>query len=482
VSDEILSPVRTPRGMVVTPCALASQSALAVLRDSGNAVEAMIAAAATIAIAYPHMNSIGGDGFWLIAAPGAEPIGIEACGAAAAAASIEFYRERGLSSIPFRGPMAANTVAGTIGGWAAAFNYSQHTLGGKLPLKRLLDDAIAYAREGFPVTRSQATNTASKATELTAVPGFAEAFLEGSAAPKIGAIFLQPRLAQTLERLAQAGLDDFYRGDLARTIAADLEELGSPLRLEDLTTYRAEQREPRALKHSLGMVYNMPPPTQGLVSEIIIGLLDRLLHDGMDPLGPDYVHTCVEATKLAFGVRDKHITDPVYMDVDPQSFLLLDRLDAMAAKVTMQKAIPWPRAGDPADTVWLGIIDRNGVAVSFIQSIYHESRPGCAQRAGTRSPSFPHAEPAPRALQRRPHDRLWRNGRRRPAAIAKRGLLAHRQIRLGRAGGRRSTALAARAHLGPRQRYPQTRSTLPRHNICRAPRPRARCGAHGILR
>jgi gamma-glutamyltranspeptidase len=373
VSAEVLSPLRAPRGMAVAPCALAAQSALAVLRDGGNAVEAMVAAAATIAVAYPHMNGIGGDGFWLIAAPGAAPIGIEACGGAAAAASTEFYRAQGLSAIPFRGPLAANTIAGTVSGWELALDWSRQTLGGRLPLKRLLADAIAYAADGFPITRSQEQNTASKADELANVPGFAETYFDVDAQPpKAGALFKQKRLAQTLERLAHAGLNDFYRGDLARSIAADLQALGSPLNLDDLNGYHARTREPLELKHSLGTIYNMPPPTQGLVSEIIVGLLDRLLRADMDPLGPDYVHACVEATKLAFGVRDRHITDPDYMDVDPQSFLASDKLDAMAAKVSMSKASPWPRGADPADTVWLGVIDGNGVAVSFIQSVYHE--------------------------------------------------------------------------------------------------------------
>ncbi|HTI16514.1 MAG TPA: gamma-glutamyltransferase family protein [Trinickia sp.] len=360
------------RGMAVAPHALAAQSALAVLRDGGNAVEAMIAAAATIAVAYPHMNSIGGDGFWLIARPGAEPVGIQACGAVAKAASIESYRARGLSAIPFRGPLAANTVAGTVSGWDLAHRYSTEMLGGKLPASRLLEDAIAYARGGVPVTDSQARCTVAKLAELERVPGFAPAFLNNGVPPAAGSRFLQPRLAQTLEHLTRAGFDDFYRGDLARSIAQDLDTLGSPLSLGDLEAHKASFREPLALAHSLGTVYNMPPPTQGLVSLLILGMLDRTLRPEMDPLGPQYVHSCVEATKLAFALRDRHITDPAYMDVDPQTLLAPAALDAMAAKISPSQAAPWGNGRGPADTVWLGVIDGNGVAVSFIQSIYHE--------------------------------------------------------------------------------------------------------------
>lgn len=369
-----LNPIRGVRGMAVAPHALASQSALAVLREGGNAIEAMIAAAATIAVVYPHMNSIGGDGFWLISMPGRAPVGIEACGAAAAAASIEAYRERGLEAIPVRGALAANTVAGTVSGWERAYQWSQEHALGHLPLVRLLDDAIRYARDGIPVTRSQSLCTAQKSGELAQVPGFAQTFLDAAKheAPPTGALFKQPRLAATLEQLARAGLRDFYQGDLAASIAADLQALGSLVAAADLARHEARIRTPLALAHSLGTVYNMPPPTQGLVSLMIVGLLDRLLDQGMDPLGPEYVHACVEATKLAFAVRDRHITDPDYMDVDPQSLLSPAALDKLAARVVPGIAAPWGKGLGPADTVWMGVVDGSGLAVSFIQSIYHE--------------------------------------------------------------------------------------------------------------
>lgn len=360
--------------MAVAPHALASQSALAVLRDGGNAIEAMLAAAATIAVVYPHMNSIGGDGFWLIAPPNGAPVGIEACGAAAATASIEAYRAQGLDSIPFRGPLAALTVAGTVSGWDRAYQWSRAQRNGRLPLARLLEDAIHYAREGMPVTTSQARCVETRRAELECIPGFAATFLPGDAreTPAAGTRFTQPRLAATLEQLVRAGLDDFYRGELAHAIATDLQALGSPLAAGDLQRHEAQYCTPLALAHSLGTVYNMPPPTQGLVSLLIVGMLDRLLKPDMDPLGPDYVHACVEATKLAFAVRDRHITDPAYMEVDPQSFLTPAALDELAARTSPFTVAPWGNGLGPADTVWLGVIDGDGLAVSFIQSIYHE--------------------------------------------------------------------------------------------------------------
>jgi gamma-glutamyltranspeptidase/glutathione hydrolase len=374
-SVHIFNPARGTRGMAVAPHSLAAQTAIGVLREGGNAVEAMIAAAATIAVVYPHMNSIGGDGFWLISKPGSEPIGIEACGAAAMSASMARYRELGLSQIPHRGALAANTVAGTVSGWDAAHQWSRGMLNGRLPLRRLLDDAIHHATHGIPVTRSQARCVATKHDELMAVPGFADTFLQMGQAqplPQIGERFMQPRLGATLAHLAQAGLDDFYRGELARGMAGELAQLGSPVALSDLARHRARQVKPLSLAHSLGQVHNMPPPTQGLVSLMIVGLLDRVLTPDMDPLGAPYVHACVEATKLAFAVRDAHITDPDHMAVDAQSFLTPAYLDELAARISMDRAAPWGKGLGPADTVWLGVIDGDGVAVSFIQSIYHE--------------------------------------------------------------------------------------------------------------
>jgi gamma-glutamyltranspeptidase/glutathione hydrolase len=368
-----MNPARGTRGMAVAPNALAAQSAVAVLRDGGNAVEAMVAAAATIAVVYPHMNGIGGDGFWLIARPGEAPRALEGCGAAAQAASIASYRAHGLQRIPFRGGLAANTVAGTVSGWDAALQWSRAALGGRLPLARLLADAIAHARDGVPVTRSQSACTAARLDELRGLSGFAATFAPDGAAPATGTRWRQPRMAATLEQLARSGLDDFYRGELAQDLARDLAAAGSPLALADLHAHRALWRTPLALAHSRGTLYNTPPPTQGLVSLLILGQFDRLFDaQRMDPLGTSFVHACVEATKQAFALRDAHITDPAHMALDAQDLLAPDPLDAMAARITLQRAAPWGGGQGPADTVWMGVVDGDGVAVSFIQSIYHE--------------------------------------------------------------------------------------------------------------
>lgn len=140
--------------MVTAPHHLAAQAGLAILSDGGNAIEAMIASAAAIAVLYPHMNGLGGDGFWLIGRSGSTPIGIQACGRSAIEADRNWYRERGCSAIPSRGALSALTAPGTIDGWEKAHDISRHRYGGRLPISRLLQDAIRYAREGIPVPRT----------------------------------------------------------------------------------------------------------------------------------------------------------------------------------------------------------------------------------------------------------------------------------------------------------------------------------------
>ena len=357
------------RGMVVAPHHLAAQSGLAVLREGGNAVEAMLAAAATIAVVYPHMNAIGGDGFWIIHTPNTKPIAIDACGAAAARATCEWYRSQGHEAIPARGPLAANTVAGTVSGWEAALAIGRRR-GGTHSLERLLDDAIHYAESGVPVTSSQHANTCAKRAELDAVPGFAEQFLPGGAAPAVGERFVNERLGRTFRRLAQDGLDSFYRGPLADSIAADLARAGSPLSGEDLARHQAQAKTPLELALRPGTAYNLPPPTQGLASLMSLGIFERLGVAEAD--GFEHLHALVEATKQAFMVRDREIADPARMRSRPERFLEPAVLDAAAAAIDPSSALAWPRPPSAGDTVWMGAVDGAGCAVSFIQSVYWE--------------------------------------------------------------------------------------------------------------
>lgn len=381
--------LRALGGMAVAPHHLAAQAARDVLRDGGNAVEAMVAAAATIAVVYPHMNAIGGDGFWLIHEPGQAVRAIDACGPAAQRATRDFYQ--GAAAIPSRGPLAALTVAGTIGGWARALEVSARW-GGTLDLPRLLGDAIRHAHEGVAVTASQSALTRAKLNDgLGTAPGFAATYLADGQPPPVGHRLRQPALADTLRHLATRGLDDFYRGELGARIGAALQRAGSPVDAADLAAYRAAFVEPLAVKLRDSTVYNLPPPTQGLSTLMILGLFDQLGVGDDDGDSFAHVHGLVEATKRAFRVRDRVVTDPGRLPEDPRAHLAAASLAALAAQIDPTRALPWPDPSAPGDTIWMGVIDREGRAVSFIQSVYWEFGSGtvldglgiCWQNRGT---------------------------------------------------------------------------------------------------
>jgi oxamate amidohydrolase len=356
------------KGMAVAPHRAAAEAAAEVLRSGGNAIEATIAAAATIAVVYPHMNSIGGDAFLLIAEPGRPVRAIDACGAAGTFATIQRYREKGYDTVPARGADAALTVAGAVSGWRLAGELAA-ALGGKLSRRDLLADAIRRAREGISVSRSQSEMAAANRDGTPWPAGFADFFLVDGKAPEIGSRLVMERLSDTLDHLAHAGFDDFYRGDVGATVAADLEELGSPVTRDDLARHEARLAEPLALRLEDATVHNMTAPTQGLASLIILGLFDRLGVKRGE--GFDHFHGLIEATKRAFAVRDAEITDPRYVR-DLFRFLAPAWLDREAEAIDRKEAAPWGKNDVDGDTIWMGVIDRNGLAVSFIQSLFWE--------------------------------------------------------------------------------------------------------------
>lgn len=356
--------VRGTQGMVTAPHRLAADAGLGVLRDGGSAAEACVAVAATLAVIYPHMTAIGGDGFWLIAEADGRVHGIHGCGGAAARADLSLYS--GLETVPTRGPLAANTVAGTVSAWEAAL------AGGTLTLDRLLREAIRYAEEGVAVTVGGAAVAAARSADLRAQPGDYAAIFEPAGRPLVeGDLLRQPALAATLRTLAADGLDGFYRGDLARRIAADLAALGSPVSAGDLYAHRAMRLDPLQVSIDGATLYNSAPPTQGVASLLILALFDRLGVDKGE--GFTHVHALVEATKQAFLWRDRHCGDPACMTMDAQA--LLDdavALDAMAARIEPARALPWPQPPQWGDTCWFGAADVHGQVVSCIQSTYFE--------------------------------------------------------------------------------------------------------------
>jgi gamma-glutamyltranspeptidase len=369
----LLNSVFATGGIVTAPHHLAAEAGRDVLKAGGNAVEAMIAMAATIPVVYPHMNAIGGDGFWIVKPAGKAPVGIDACGAAGENVTDALYRDAGLDAIPTRGPLAVNSVAGTVSGWQAALEIAGK-LGGRMAREALLEAAIHHAERGFPATGNQQRTTEAKLAELKGLPGFDDAFLPDGMVPTEGGIFRQPRLAATLKRLAADGFDTFYRGALAGDIAADLAAAGSPITGDDLARHRPLEVTPLSVELKSGRVWNMPPPTQGLASLIILGLYDRI-RDRLGVSGAegfDHIHGLVECIKQAFIVRNAHVQDPAAMDVAPGDFLAAADLDARAAAIDAKTALPWPVPAKDGDTIWMGAIDAAGNAVSFIQSIYWE--------------------------------------------------------------------------------------------------------------
>jgi gamma-glutamyltranspeptidase len=359
------------QGVVCAPHHAAVEAGRLVLANGGNAIEAMVAMAAIIAVVYPHMSHLGGDGIWLLREPSGRVRALIAAGRAGANARREFYR--GHEAVPARGPLAALTVPGAIAGWLLALEAAR-AHGGRLPLRDLLAEAIRHAADGSTVSRSQARLTAEKLAQLEDVPGFAQAFLIDGKPPDVGQLLKQPALAAMLDHLGHAGLDDFYRGDIGREIASDLDRLGSPVTRGDLERARATLAEPLSVALRTGTAFNTPPPTQGLASLIVLALFERL--GVREAEGFDHIHGLVEATKRALRVRDGVITDPERMAHSVDRYLETQFLDAEAGKIDRRKAANWLVSSSAAraagDTVWMGSADASGLVVSYIQSLYWE--------------------------------------------------------------------------------------------------------------
>ncbi|HWK00813.1 MAG TPA: gamma-glutamyltransferase [Xanthobacteraceae bacterium] len=362
------------RGVVVAPHFLAAEAGAAILKEGGNAIEAAVAAAAAIAPAYPHMNHLGGDGFWLIREPSGRIHCIEAAGYAGEKATIDFYRGQGLDAVPERGPLAALTVPGAVAGWQFVLEISK-VLGGKVPLARLLEASISIAKKGSPVGRSMMARFASPRAAKIEAPGFKETFLIDGKPPKFGDTLKPGRLAVTLEHLAKAGLDDFYRGDIGREIAADLARIGSPVTRSDLERFRALAREPIRVQLKSGTVYSSPAPTQGITTLLILGIAEKLGHARAESF--EFLHALIEATKRATRIRTRVVTDHDHMKEDLQAYLAPEALEKEARKIDPHKAAPWPAPAGEGDTIWLGAVDASGLAVSYIQSLYFEFGSGC---------------------------------------------------------------------------------------------------------
>jgi len=360
------------RGVVSAPHHLAAAAGKAVLEAGGNAVEAALAVGSTLCVVYPHMNSLGGDGFWLISDASGRLLGLDGAGPAGRRYSRDFYAGQGMAAVPTRGPHAANTVAGLVSVWGEAFRLSQEHWDGRHAWQGLLDTAHGYARDGFPCSASQGDFLSQKWDELGRFEGLTAAYAPDGRTPAEGAVFRQPGLADSLALLRRDGADGFYRGELGRRVAQGLAAAGSLLTADDLAGFRCRTVATIGVPYRGGRAVNMPPPTQGIASLLILAQLDRFDLSRHDHLSADYVHLAVEATKQAFRLRDRYVADPERVAVPVAELLAPDNISALAGAIDTRHAAAWGRGVGPADTVWFGVVDGQGRAVSAIQSIYHE--------------------------------------------------------------------------------------------------------------
>jgi gamma-glutamyltranspeptidase len=357
--------------MVTSPHALASAAGVDALRAGGSAVDAAIAASAVLSVIYPHMTSIGGDAFWLIHEGKTGRVRyLSGGGRAAAGARVQWFAAKGLSEIPLKGIIPATlTVPGAVAGWTEA-----HAAYGRLSLRRDLEAAIDYARNGFPATGRVASFINMARNDLAADREAARIFLSGGAPPKTGARLLNRDLARTLEAVAENGWSGFYAGPVAREMARFAKTSGGFFSLADFGRQKATWGEPLVGQYRDVTLYNTPPPTQGFTVIEMLNLLEpRSLHRKRF-LGPDHVHLLVQAKQIAYNDRDRLLADPAYADVPIDTLISKEYANERAKLIDARAALAWdkvPSFGSlQGDTVYVASVDRDGNAVSLIQSLY----------------------------------------------------------------------------------------------------------------
>lgn len=357
---------RSHEGMATSPHTLATESGLAVLREGGNAIEAAITMGACLTVTYPHFTGLGGDAFMIVADAAGRVRTLSGIGQAAA--HLPDYR----GTIPMRGPGSMLTSAATVDTWGQAHAISRAECGGTMDWGALLEPAIRLARDGFPITPSQRFWLDFRADEMDAMPGVVARFLHDGKAPADGATIRQPQLAASLESIAEHGHRDFYEGRLAARIVAGLAAAGSPLTADDLAATAARVEDPLRVAYRGGELLAHRPPTQGITTLEIMGILERFDLAAVAEGSAEHYHLLVEAVKLAFIDRNRHLADPDFCDVPIDRLLSADHLSASAAAIDRSRARAWPHAYRHGDTVFLAAADRHGNAVSMLQTVYYD--------------------------------------------------------------------------------------------------------------
>ena len=365
------SPVYAAHGMAATSMPAATLAALDVMRAGGNALDGARAAAAVLAVVEPESTGIGGDCFCLYAPAGQRRVvALNGSGRAPAAAGIDWYEQRGITAVESGSPHAV-TIPGAVAAWETLVRAH-----GRKGLDELLQPAIRFAEEGFPVTPRVAADWARNVEKLRATG--AEAFLPGGTSPQPGDRFVQPQLAATLRAIARSGARAFYEGEIAAEMVATLRGLGGLHTEADFAAglHGAEFVEPIRIGWRGYEVWQCPPNGSGLIVLMLLGILDGWDPAPDGPMGVTRLHRHLEAARLVYRDRDAFIADPAQVEVpvarltDPAYLASLRGL----IRDDVAMAAP-PRAGEaelPAhrDTVYLCTVDRDGNACSFINSLY----------------------------------------------------------------------------------------------------------------
>lgn len=368
--------VRGTHGAVSAGHPLAAQAGLRVLQEGGNAVDAAIAMAAVLAVVRPHMNGVGGDAFVLVReGPTGAVHALNGSGRAGALATPGFFTDQGHERIPSTGPLSVS-VPGAVAAWVDV-----HERFGSLPFARLLEPAIAYARDGFPVTTRLAGDFRSQGRSLND-EGRALYLPRAGEPPEPGSLLANPALAATLEAIAHGGKEAFYRGPIAERLASFLEAQGSHLRAPDFAAHTSTWVEPLRGSYLDHEILAFPPNTQGTTQLQLFEMAKSLSLKEMGHNTTPYLHTLVEMSKLAFADRDRWLADPEHAEIPLERLLDPGYLSERARLVDPARAArdvqPGIGAGatpagdrdDTGDTVYLTAVDRWGNAVSWIQSLF----------------------------------------------------------------------------------------------------------------
>jgi gamma-glutamyltranspeptidase / glutathione hydrolase len=361
------SEVIAMNGMAASSQPLATQAALEILRKGGNAIDAAIAANAVLGVVEPTGCGIGGDLFAIIWSSEKDKLyGLNASGRSPRSLKIEYFKENGYEFIPSYGPLPV-TVPGCVDGW-----FEMHDMFGKLTMKEILQPAINYAREGFPITEVTAYYLEKGTDLLKDFPNIREVYMPGGKSPAKGEIFKNPLLAATLEKIVMGGRNEFYRGSIARDMADYMKKQGGFLTFDDLSRNHSEWIEPVSTTYRGYEVWELPPNGQGIAALEMLNILEGYNIQEMGFGSAEYIHHFTEAKKLAFEDRAKFYADPLFAEI-PVSQLLSKNYAAERRKlINPNKSAKIYEPGKPeaGNTIYLTVADKYGNMVSLIQSLY----------------------------------------------------------------------------------------------------------------